>query len=195
MCRGETVNDNEPECLKVLTWKGPAGCDLVEDTIGSGLLRLFRKWPILPERFVSTSKAKSEGEKTHPWHLRLYSYCINWTHYTIIFFLFGFWGFFSCFFWFFFLNVCLSFKIGLWGLLLYLSRLWGQMHEFQLPHQECIKHWMRMGGTNQIMWAELEFILICYIPSPNWRRKNGRVSIGTRGYKCDDWISLRQFLH
>lgn len=110
------------------------------------------------------------------------------------FFLFGFWGFFSCCF-FFFLNVCLSFKIGLWGLLLYLSRLWGQMHEFQLPHQECIKHWMRMGGTNQIMWAELEFILICYIPSPNWRRKNGRVSIGTRGYKCDDWISLRQFLH
>lgn len=75
--------------------KGPAGCDLVEDTIGSGPLRLFRKWTILPERFLSTSKAKSEG-KNNPWHLRLYSYCINWTHYAMI----GFfcWGFFSVFF-------------------------------------------------------------------------------------------------
>lgn len=137
--------------------KGPAGCDLVEDTIGSGPLRLFRKWTILPERFVSTSKAKSEG-KNNPWHLRLYSYCINWTHYAMI----GFfcWGFFQ-----FFFQKCLSlsFRLVLWGLL-YLSRLLGQMHELQLPHQECIKHWMRMGGTNQIMWAELEFILICYIP-------------------------------
>lgn len=56
-------------------------------------------------------------------------------------------------------------------------------------------HWMRMGGTNQIIWAELEFILICYIPSPNWQRKNGRGSIGTRRCKWDGWIPLKQFLH
>lgn len=102
---------------------------------------------------------QSQKGKKNPWHLRLYSYCINWTHYAMI----GFfcWVFFRVFF-----PKCLSFsfRIVLWGLLLYLSRLLGQMHEFQIPHQECIKHWMRMGGTNQIMWAELEFILICYIP-------------------------------
>lgn len=42
MCRGETVNDNEPECLKVLMWKGPEGYDLIEDTMSSGPLRFSK---------------------------------------------------------------------------------------------------------------------------------------------------------
>lgn len=96
MCRGETVNDKEPECLKVLTWKGPAGCNLVEDTIGSGPLRLFRKWTILPERFVSTSKAKSEGKKKSlTFTLIQLLYKLNSLCHDRVFLLGFFLGFFS----------------------------------------------------------------------------------------------------